>query len=351
MMGHEHVANINILDGAQVAGVYDPVPDLAQAASAKADGARVFKSVKDIASAGLDALVIASPNHRHVDNLEEITNYSDAALLCEKPLFVHPEQEARLDAITASHTSPIWVAMEYRYMPAIQQFISEIDVATGGLKMLTIQEHRFPFLPKIGNWNRFNRNTGGTFVEKCCHFFDLMRLISKGEPVRISASADQINNHLNERYQGERPDIWDGGYVLVDFDNGVRGMLELCMFAEGAIWQEEITGLGPKGKIETRIPGPQRMWPKDLGQPPHAQLSTYPRSPKNPQTREITVDAQALNAGDHQGATFYQHQKFLDVVNGQGEVEVSVEDGKRAVKMGLAAQKAAVENTVVELEF
>jgi predicted dehydrogenase len=48
--------------------------------------------------------------------------------------------------------------------------------------MLTIREHRFPFLSKVGDWNRFNRNTGGTFVEKCCHFFDLMRLILKLGP-------------------------------------------------------------------------------------------------------------------------------------------------------------------------
>ena len=47
----------------------------------------------------------------------------------------------------------------------------------GTLQMLSIREHRFPFLPKVGDWNRFSRNTGGTMVEKCCHFFDLMRLI------------------------------------------------------------------------------------------------------------------------------------------------------------------------------
>ena len=46
----------------------------------------------------------------------------------------------------------------------------------GDIKMLAIREHRFPFLEKVGDWNRFNRYTGGTLVEKCCHFFDLMRL-------------------------------------------------------------------------------------------------------------------------------------------------------------------------------
>jgi myo-inositol 2-dehydrogenase / D-chiro-inositol 1-dehydrogenase len=57
--------------------------------------------------------------------------------------------------------------------------------------MLTIREHRFPFLEKVGDWNRFNRNTGGTLVEKCCHFFDLMRLILRDDPVRVMASGGQ----------------------------------------------------------------------------------------------------------------------------------------------------------------
>jgi len=57
MMGHEHVANLNLLDGAKVCGVYDPVPELAQSVSEKADGAAVYNSIKDIASADLDALV------------------------------------------------------------------------------------------------------------------------------------------------------------------------------------------------------------------------------------------------------------------------------------------------------
>ena len=32
---------------------------------------------------------------------------------------------------------------------------------TGKLQMLSIREHRFPFLKKVGDWNRFSANTGG----------------------------------------------------------------------------------------------------------------------------------------------------------------------------------------------
>jgi len=214
---------------------------------------------------------------------------------------------------------------------------------------LTIREHRFPFLPKIGDWNRFNANTGGTLVEKCCHFFDLMRLILKAEPVRVMASAGQTLNHRDELYDGKTPDIWDNGYVIVDFDSGARAMLELCMFAEGAEYQEQISALGPKGKIECFVPGPGRFWPAKLGPAPVPQLVISPRAPKGPILAEIPVDPALLAAGDHNGSTFYQHQRFNAVVRGQGHVEVTLADGAKAVAMGIAAQESALTGQVVAL--
>mgnify|MGYP006955182137 CR=1 FL=1 len=39
------------------------------------------------------------------------------------------------------------------------------------------------------------------------------------------------------------------------------------------------------------------------------------------------VDPKLLDAGDHNGSTFYQHQRFNAVVRGEGEVEVTLADG------------------------
>ena len=73
----------------------------------------------------------------------------------------------------------------------------------GEIKMLSIREHRFPFLKKVEDWNRFNEKTGGTLVEKCCHFFDLMNLMIHSVPVKIYASGGQSVNHLDECYRGK----------------------------------------------------------------------------------------------------------------------------------------------------
>ncbi|MEP1199985.1 Gfo/Idh/MocA family protein [Tateyamaria sp.] len=343
MMGQEHLRNIALLPDTAVAAIFEPDPDMAAKAHAIAPDAILVDSVAALlAVEALDCVLIVSPNFRHVEQLEEIAATRPLPLLVEKPLFTDPNDVTKLDAFRDAYPAPVWVAMEYRYMPVISSFLSRAAEATGGIKQLSIREHRFPFLEKVGDWNRFNRYTGGTFVEKCCHFFDLMRHTLGADPVRVMASAAQAVNHLDETYDGETPDIIDSGYVIVDFEGGTRAMLELCMFAEGAAYQEELSAVGPAGKIEAFVPGPGRFWPAHLGPAPVAKLVTSPRSPQGPVTHDIPVDPALLDAGDHNGSTFYQHQQFVALVRGEADKpEVSLSDGWAAVALGLAAQESA----------
>jgi hypothetical protein len=127
-------------------------------------------------------------------------------------------------------------------------------------------------------------------------------------------------------------------------------MLELCMFAEGSRYQEEISAVGPIGKIEALVPGPGRFWPEHLGPAPTPKLIISPRKPQGPIHEDIFVDEELLNAGDHNGSTFFQHQKFLELVRGNLQLpEVSLLDGWKAVAMGLAAQKSAETGLSVDL--
>jgi predicted dehydrogenase len=283
--------------------------------------------------------------------LQEIAALRPLPLLLEKPACTTLQEVRALAELRTAYHAPIWIAMEYRYMPPVARLIDEVHSTqhTGPVTMISIREHRFPFLVKVGDWNRFNRYTGGTLVEKCCHFFDLMRHMTQSEPTRIYASASVANNHRHERYAEGTPDIIDNAYVIVDFANGQRALLELCMFAEGARYQEEISVVGSHGKIECFVPGPGRFWPEHLGEPPVPKVVISPREPKGPRELDLPVDPVALAAGDHNGSTLYQHQRFQAVVRGQGQVEVELSDGLKAVLMGLAAQESARTGQAIDL--
>lgn len=126
-------------------------------------------------------------------------------------------------------------------------------------------------------------------------------------------------------------------------------MLDLCMFAEGSRYQEELCAVGPKGKIEAKVPGPARFWPAHLGDPPVAKVIVSPRQPAGPTEIDVAVDSALLAAGDHNGSTFFQHELFLGAATGQGPVHVSLDDGLRAVVIGLAAECSLKTGLVVDL--
>ena len=215
MMGHEHLKNIKLLDGTNISAIFEPNSGMAQSALKLAPEAALVDNLEKLLEfPDLDCLVIASPNHCHLQQLFKISEIQKLPILVEKPLFTAVEDKELILNFIRDYKAPVWVAMEYRYMPPISSFINNVETVTGGINMLTIREHRFPFLRKVGDWNRFNINSGGTFVEKCCHFFDLMRLITKSEPKRIMASAGQNVNHLDEVYNGKKSDILDNGCLL-----------------------------------------------------------------------------------------------------------------------------------------
>jgi myo-inositol 2-dehydrogenase / D-chiro-inositol 1-dehydrogenase len=355
MMGQEHLRNIALLPATNVAVIYEPDAHMRRESAKHATNATFVDSLDALlAHQPLDALVITSPNFMHAEQIRHITSKVNLPILLEKPAATNLADVASLRHIAAKYAAPIWTAMEYRYMPAITALVAQAYAATdtGGTSMLSIREHRYPFLNKVGDWNRFNANTGGTLVEKCCHFFDLMRLIIGADPIRLYASGGISHNHADESYGGKTPDILDNAFVVLDFASGQRAMLELCMFAEGSRYQEAVTVVGVKGKLECLVPGPGRFWPANLGDAPVAQLIVSPRDALvsgGPRSLDIPVDPALLAAGDHNGSTFYQHQRFAAVVRGEGKVEVSLNDGLKAVMIGLAAEESCKTGLAVDL--
>ena len=356
MMAREHVRNLALIPGSQITAIVDPDESsqrtfLDEVRSQLGQTPRVVRDHRDLLQADhVDALIIASPNDTHALLLRDIfATDRKVAVLCEKPICTDAADIAPLAAAAAAHPAPVWVGMEYRYMPPVAELIGHVrDGAIGQLYMLSIREHRFPFLDKVGDWNRFNARTGGTLVEKCCHFFDLMRLITGREAVRVFASGAADVNHRDERYDGQVPDIIDNAFVVVDFEGGVRASLDLCMFAEGAYYQEEITATGARARVAAYVPGVARFW-QDGGLERDAEIEISPRAPQAPVRRKVPVDDAILKAGDHHGSTYFQHLGFRAAVLENKPVAVTMRDGLAAVAIGLAAERSIRDQRVVKM--
>jgi myo-inositol 2-dehydrogenase / D-chiro-inositol 1-dehydrogenase len=342
MIAQEHIRNLQLFPDAQIVAISDPVAS--SIATTKEtlgrDDVRVYDDVAGLAAdGGLDAVIISSPNFTHRTVLEPFFA-TDIHILCEKPLATTLDDARWVRDKAATYKGIFWTAMEYRFMPPAVEYVKQVHAGRmGRLRMLFMREHRFPFLPKIGDWNRFSENTGGTMVEKCCHFFDLMRLIVQSEAVRVYCSGAMDVNHLDEQYAGRTPDIIDNSYTTVDFANGVRAMLDLSMFADGAENQEEVIAVGDTARLDMLIPESVIVYSPRTGR----------LGQKTPERTHIAVDDDVLGAGTHHGSIYYQHAAFMAAARGEGPVQVTAEDGLRAVAIGTAAEISAREKRVVEM--
>jgi len=339
MMGCEHLRNLMGLDSVAITAVSDPNEEPLNWATKtledRANSVTQFTSHEDLLASGLvDAVLVASPNYTHKSILDDILS-TNIPVLVEKPMCTTVEDCISVVQAQESRSAITWVGLEYRYMAPIAGLLQELRSGIiGNMKMMSIREHRFPFLVKVDNWNRFSKNTGGTLVEKCCHFFDLMNLAVGSRPVRVMASGGQDVNHLDEVYNGVRSDILDNAYVIVEYANGVRTMLDLSMFAEGGQHEQEITVVGDKGKLEAFIPGNGKIYLGD-------------RTSRAVQEIDVPTDPDIAHMGFHFGASFIECKRFVEAVLNNTPPEVTVADGLWSVVIGAAAHKSIDESRPV----
>lgn len=332
MMGCEHLRNLLAIDEVEITALADPNDEPLVWAHKTLEGSahrpREFADHRELIESGLvDAVVVASPNFTHESILEDLLR-TDIHVLVEKPMCTTVEGCEKVLKLAERRSAVTWVGLEYRYMPPIAKMRSVVaEGRLGSVRMMSIREHRFPFLKKVGDWNRFNRFTGGTLVEKCCHFFDLMNLVMDARPTRVFASGAQDVNHLDERYGGERPDILDNAFVVVDYENGARALLDLCMFAEAGTNEQELVVVGDTGKVEASVPGDDFIV---LGERSSGRVQLIPCAP----------DQSIGHVGFHHGASFVEVQRFLAAARGDGPVEVDARQGLWSVAVGVAAQRS-----------
>jgi predicted dehydrogenase len=340
MMGCEHITNLASVPRAVVTAVSDPNEEprgwARLALGDRASSVREFSDHRDMLGSGVvDAVLVASPNHTHRSVLDDVFA-ADLPVLVEKPMCTTVEDCLAVVDAQSRRRSLTWVGLEYRYMPPVAEMLRRLrSGGVGDLRMFSVREHRFPFLRKVGNWNRFSRNTGGTLVEKCCHFFDLMNLAVGSRPVRVMASGGQDVNHLDEWYDGERSDILDNAFVIVDYANGVRAMLDLSMFAEGGRWEQHIVAVGSTAKLEAEVPG-DVLWLGD-------------RAGRSVTELDVPPVEEVGHVGFHHGASWVECRRFVDAVLDGATPEVGVSDGLWSVVVGAAAHRSIDEGRTVSV--
>jgi predicted dehydrogenase len=338
--GQEHIRVTMIEGRATVNGVYDPNPRSVERAQAAfnqfaPNGKMVVYDSLEAAcnDPEVDALIIATPNYTHVDIIR-VAEKSGKHIFLEKPMATTIKDAYEIMQIANGYKAVFQIGLQYRYKSIYVETIYEAleRGSVGDIKTISILEHRIPFLDKVNQWNKFSKYSGGTLVEKCCHYFDLMNLFAGARPIRVFATGSMAVNFLEFEYDGETSDIIDNAFVNVEYENGIRASFNLCMFAP--MFHEEIILCGDEGHLKAYE---HHDFLADLR--PKTGLEIM-RGEVKPSRISIPTYPISIEQSGHNGSTLYEHIYFVDNIEGKETTTATVEEGYLAVVVGVAAEES-----------
>ena len=347
MMGQEHIYNALLVGRAKIGGLYDPAAKSIDAATrliarnGQQEAPRIYASLAQaVADPDTDALIIATPNYTHIDVVRTVVG-SNKALFVEKPIATTVADAFEVCQLAAAHSQPVRFGLQYRYKSVYAEALTEVFErrSVGRVHSVNMLEHRFPFLDKVQQWNKFSAYTGGTLVEKCCHYFDLMNLFAGGNPQRVFAVGNQAVNFHNFVYDNKKADGLDQAQLSIQYDNGVIGGFSLCMFTPGT--REELVVCGDAGRVHASESA-------RLGEANENRLEVWRGENAASSVRAPEYPSYITKAGHH-GSTFFEHLSFVDELSGGVASGPNLADGLWSVAVGAAAQLSIERGAAVDV--
>lgn len=336
--GQEHI-RVTMMEGrATIHGIYDPNP--LSVAGAQGTYAQFAPGKKLAAYDSLEAacndpaadgLIICTPNYTHLD-VVRVAAQSGKHILLEKPMATTIADAHAIMQIANSYGAVCMIGLQYRFKPIYVEAIHEAlqRKTIGDIKTISILEHRFPFLDKVKQWNKFSKYSGGTLVEKCCHYFDLMNLFAGARPVSVFATGSAAVNFLDFEYAGEKSDILDNAFVIVTYANGVRASFNLCMFAP--MFYEELVLCGDDGRLKAT---------ENEDFLPVAKTDTHLEikcGDRKPSCIGAPCYPSFIQGSGHHGATYFEHVSFVDNIAGKATSAATALEGFWSIVVGVAAE-------------
>ena len=244
-------------------------------------------TIGDILEHGPDGIVIASPNHCHLENLKALSG-SKLPLLLEKPLDSSFDKICDLVRFAENYRGPIVVEHNMRYAPIVAKAKELIDSGLiGGICSVSFVQNCFYGNSMYHNFRRTMAGGGGMFIEKATHDFDIMMYLLESKPIKVSATArmqayggnkpDDLHcsnceerltckesvNNIHYRagatemmevkgsddlcVYAKAVDVRDNEVCLVEFENGTFGTYTQCFFSPPSYTAREYEIVGLKG--------------------------------------------------------------------------------------------------------
>jgi predicted dehydrogenase len=334
-MGLSHLKAIHRLcaDKAEITALCGATDANFQAAIEVAPAAKRFKQPDQLIQSELDAIFVSTPNFTHAKLAEEILS-AGKHLFLEKPCGISRDECLRVLDLANRSDRILMLGHELRYSPFFQKIKELVERGEIGLpRMVWTREFRGPFQKKSGDWIQDERLSGGCLVDKNCHHFDLMNWWVGARPRRVSAFGGcAVNRVLGGEHQ-----VHDHASVSYEYENGVRGTLQLCMFALDFPSEDlEMGIIGDAGMLVTRIS--------------RIEILQWKRGANQKEPIVHKVDAKHGEGwGNHLGFDEI-HQEFVSCVLERRQPLTSVRNCIDGTLLAIAAERAIRQGQVVTID-
>ena len=211
-----------------------------------------------------DAVFICSPNNLH-ESHAVLAFECGSNVFLEKPMALDLDECDRILDAREKSGKLLQIGLVYRYSSLFRYMVKVVeDGVVGAPVMAWCHEFRVPFpVGRDREWRYDQAVSGGTLVEKTCHFFDLLEWLVGSHPKRVHAFGGQaavaFGKDVEPGVPGEpyhmsrdaRNTILDHAWVNIEFENSAKGNLGLSLFSANR--HLPVGVLGTKGWVEACV--------------------------------------------------------------------------------------------------
>lgn len=327
-MGHGHLKCLNSMETAEVVAAADPDEEsLNNCRENNAnENCEYFSGYRELLEQrDVEAVVVATPDHTHVDIVTDALR-AGKHVLSEKPAATNYEDLDRLEKEVAKAASVYQVGLELRYMPSFAKMKKMLEEGTvGRLQMLWCLEFRGPFLKKVGDWIIRQEYTGGAWVEKMCHYIDLVTWFAGAEPQKVASFSGQ---DIVMEVHGAEQNVVDNGWAIVEYANSARAALGMGMFAKTGIM--EVNALGTTGRMTGKM---NSVEIQDGAARTHTTIDVSP----GPEIQKYS----------HNGGVYFEHVEFIDCIRNNRTPLTNIDVARCSTLVGLAAEESIAKGGAV----
>jgi myo-inositol 2-dehydrogenase/D-chiro-inositol 1-dehydrogenase len=321
--GNLHLPALRRIPGYAVVALADRDLQRAQELGGRFDIRRCCADASEvIADAEVDAVAVCVPPADHADLAIAAINAGKHVFI-EKPMTLSIEQADRLVERAAGTDRKVLVGFNLRWHRLVLQAKSMLDEGRFGSisLMRTVFTNALRHDDRIPAWRRDRSLGGGVIQDLAVHHFDLWRFLLSADVQQISVSG------RSERWQDE---------AAVLSARMANGILVSSVFASGTSETHELECYGEAGRLQVscyRYDGLQQS-------PERAGLAGLIRGAYGKAVAWPYAVSRMRCGGEIAGSYDAQWRHFLHCMRTGTRVGCTVEDGRRAVQLAVAATES-----------